>query len=136
MKNLIAISFLLFFACSCNSNPNKKEAAENDIDAARTFIRSALDGDYEKAKKFMIQDSLNLEDLNTAIRLNERLSPDEKRGYREATIRIFNKRSIDDSTSIITYSNSYRNRTDSLKVVQTNGTWLVDFKYIFQHKKN
>ena len=44
MKNLIAISFLLFFACSCDSNPNKKEAAENDIDAARTFIRAALDG--------------------------------------------------------------------------------------------
>lgn len=134
MKQKITLSFLLFFAFACGNNDNKDIAGENDIDAARSFIRAALDGDYNKARTFMLQDSINLEDLNKAIVLNERLTPDEKKQYRESTIRIFETRSINDSSSIITYSNSYRNRKDSLLVVKDAGRWVVDFKYIFPHK--
>ena len=81
----------------------------------------------------MIDDSLNHEDLNAIQRLNERLTTEEKEKYQEASIRIHQNRKINDSTSVIYYSNSYRNQTDSLKVIKANGQWLVDFKYIF-HK--
>jgi len=134
MKQTISLSLLLLFVMACGNNDRKNAAAENDIDAARSFIRAALDGDYNKAQIFMLQDSTNLEDLNTAIRLNERLTPEEKQKYRESTIRIFQTRALNDSSSIITYSNSYRNRKDSLLVIKADGKWLVDFKYIFQHK--
>lgn len=134
MKKTLAISFLLFFALGCGNNDRKSPTSENDIDAARNFVRAALDGDYDKAKTFMLQDSINLEDLNTVIRLNERLSPEEKSKYRESTIRIHQTRRLNDSASVIIYSNSFRNQQDSLLVINEKGRWMVDFKYIFQHK--
>ena len=82
----------------------------------------------------MVDDSLNKEDLWNIARLNERLSKDEKEAYKASTIRIHESRKVNDSATIITYSNSYRNKIDSLKVVKLNGKWLVDFKYIFNHK--
>ena len=58
---------------------------------------------------------------------------EEKEKHQEASIRIHQNRKLNDSTSIIYYSNSYKNIQDSLKVIKANGEWLVDFKYIF-HK--
>ncbi len=81
----------------------------------------------------MVNDSLNHEDLNAIERLNEKLTQEEKEKYKEASIRIFQNRALNDSTSMIYYSNSYRNQKDSLKVIKANGKWLVDFKYFF-HK--
>ena len=81
----------------------------------------------------MLNDSLSLQDLNAIERLNERLSKEEKEKYQTSSIRIHNDRKINDSTSVIYYSNSYKNKVDSLKVVKNNGVWMVDFKYIF-HK--
>lgn len=82
----------------------------------------------------MVDDSLNREDLNAIVRLNERLTPEEKDQYKTASIRIHETRNINDSASVIYYSNSYRNKKDSLKVVKINNEWKVDFKYIFKHK--
>ncbi len=134
MKQYLSLSFLLFFAWACKNDDKLDKQAENDIDAARSFIQCALNGDFEKAKNYMLQDSLNLEDLQTAIRLNQRLTPDEKKKYREASIRIHERRALNDSASIISYSNSYRQRKDSLLLVKVDDRWLVDFKYIFHHK--
>lgn len=135
MKPLSLLSFLLFFALSCGQNDQTdKQSSENDIDAARNFIRAALNSDYDLARNYMLQDSLNNEDLNTVVRQNQHLSAEEKKLYREASILIHGRRSENDSTSIIVYSNSYKNRKDSLKIVRVNGDWLVDFKYIFPHK--
>ena len=107
--------------------------SENSIDAARNFIQAALVGDFERAKIFMVNDSLNNEQFDAIQRLNERQEKREKEKYQTASIRIHQDRNINDSTSIIYYSNSYKNKIDSLKVIKTGGKWLVDFKYIF-HK--
>jgi len=127
--------FLLLCLTACNSDDRQSTSttSDSDIDAARNFIQAALVGDFEKAKNFMVNDSLNHEDLNAIQRLNERLTKVEKEKYQEASIRIHQNRKLNDSTSIIYYSNSYKNKTDSLKVIRANGEWLVDFKYIF-HK--
>ncbi|MEP7372100.1 MAG: hypothetical protein ABI675_01850 [Chitinophagaceae bacterium] len=134
-KIMYCLSFLVFGLLACNSNDREAASgtSDSDIDAARNFIKAALVGDFQTAKTFMISDSLNLEDLNAIERLNERLTKEEKEKYQEASIRIHQNRKVNDSTSVIYYSNSYRNKTDSLKVVKDKGQWLVDFKYIF-HK--
>ena len=134
-KKMYGLLFLVFGLLSCNSNDRGTASgtSDSDIDAARNFIQAALVGDFQRAKTFMINDSLNHEDLNAIQRLNERLTKEEKEKYQEASIRIHQNRKINDSTSVIYYSNSYRNKTDSLKVIKANGQWLVDFKYIF-HK--
>ena len=55
----------------------------------------------------------------------------DKRGYREASINFYDTRQMNDSVSIISYSNSYKKQKDSLRVVRRNDTWLVDLKYSF-----
>jgi hypothetical protein len=128
-------SLLLVSLIACNSDDRQSTSTTSDsaVDAARNFIQAALVGDFERAKKFMVNDSLNHEDLNAIQRLNERLSKEEKEKYQEASIRIHQDRKLNDSTRIIYYSNSFKNKQDSLKVIKTNNEWLVDFKFMF-HK--
>jgi hypothetical protein len=79
-----------------------------------------------------VQDSLNIEDLETAQRIADRRDAVTQRSYREAQIRIHDTRKESDSVSIITYSNTFfKDRRDSVKVVQVGGQWLVDLKYSF-----
>ena len=134
-KLMFCLSSLVLVLLACNSDDRGAASgtSDSDIDAARNFIQAALVGDFQRAKTFMINDSLNQEDLNAIQRLNERLTKEEKEKYQEASIRIHQNRKVNDSTSVIYYSNSYRNKTDSLKVIKARGQWLVDFKYIF-HK--
>lgn len=136
MKKIFYCSSLLLvslIACNSDDRQSTSTTSDNAVDAARNFIQAALVGDFERAKKFMVNDSLNHEDLNAIQRLNERLSKEEKDKYQEASIRIHQDRKLNDSTRIIYYSNSFRNKQDSLKVIKTNNEWLVDFKFMF-HK--
>ena len=136
MKNIFYCSSLLLvslFACNSDDRQSISTTSDSAVDAARNFIQAALVGDFERAKKFMVNDSLNHEDLNAIQRLNERLSKEEKEKYQEASIRIHQDRKLNDSTRIIYYSNSFKNKQDSLKVIKTNNEWLVDFKFMF-HK--
>jgi hypothetical protein len=127
---------LLVLFVSCNDSDRKVSSEpENEMDAARNFIRAALDGDYKKAKTLLVNDSLNLQDIEASERLYiERMSKEDKEKYRGASIHIHESRKVDDSTSIVHYSNTYRNQKDSLKIIKMDGKWLVDFKYIFKHK--
>jgi hypothetical protein len=129
------IRFVLLLSCglvACGSDrKGKSNTSDNDIDAARNFIQAALVGDFDRAKIFMVNDSVNNEQINTIQRLNERQAKEEKEKYQTASIRIHQNRNVNDSTSIISYSNSYKNKIDSLKVVRVGGKWLVDFKYMF-----
>ncbi len=125
--------FLLFFcACHNNNSEQKETTSENDVDAARNFIRAALDGQYSKARTFMLHDSLNNQLLDAFENNYEtRMTRDDKRGYRESSINMHDVRQMGDTASIVSYSNSYKKQNDSLKVVHVNGQWLVDFKYSF-----
>jgi len=118
-------------ACNDTGREASSDSSDNDIDAARNFIQAALVGDFDRAKLFMVNDSLNNENINAIQRLNERQEKEEKEKYQTASIRIHQNRNVNDSTSIIYYSNSYKNKMDSLKVIKKGGKWLVDFKYIF-----
>ncbi len=132
----LSVFVFVLFACNNDDRQTDSQTSDSDIDAARNFIQAALLGDFKKAKTFMVNDSMNHEDLNAIERLNEKLTKDEKEKYQEASIRIHQDRKLNDSTSMIYYSNSYRNETDSLKVIKVNGQWRVDFKYFFHKTDN
>lgn len=127
---------LMLMSCADNSD-GRIPASENDVDAARNFIRSALDGAYKTASNYVVKDSMNSQLLD-ALEMNyqKNMDREEKRSYRESSIRIADVRKINDSTSIIVYSNSFKNKSDSLRVVRRDGTWLVDLKYTFLFKDN
>ena len=133
MKKTALLYFIflsLFYACSNNDAVSGKP--ENDVDAARMFIRSALDGKWKDARKLIVQDSSNIEDLEVAERnYTERMNAMDQRGYREAQITIHDTRKINDSASVVIYSNTFKKERDSIKAVKSNGDWLVDLKYSF-----
>lgn len=56
-----------------------------------------------------------------------------KNSYRTSTIIIHEVNNINDSTTIIIYSNSYKNVRDTLRVIKANQQWLVDLKYLYEH---
>ena len=128
MKKLLPGFLLLQMFCACNENVNTS-TSENDIDAARNFIRAALDGKWNEANTFMIQDSTNVQLLERASDRYITKNKDDKRSYRESSINLYGSRKVNDSITVISYSNSFMNKKDSLKVVRINGQWLIDLKY-------
>jgi hypothetical protein len=132
-KILYFSSFLLFCLSACN-NDKATPKAEDGVDAIRSFIQSALYGDYQKARAYMIPDSINQEQMNAIERV--KLSTDEKRGLASASIHIHTVNTVNDSTTIVIYSNSFKNNWDTLKALKIKGKWLVDFNYLFNHNSD
>ncbi len=135
MKKLIQLSsFLLLFFYGCNDAGKTSDLeSENDIDAARNFIRAALDGDYEKGKKMLLGDSTNFQYFAEYEKSHVKLDATEKKKYKSASINVHAVNPINDSTTIIIYSNSYKNDHDTLKLLKAHGQWMVDLKFLFNH---
>ena len=133
-KNYFIFLFLLccFYSCK-NKDKGPTGKSENNIDAARNFIRSALDGKFDEARNFMLPDSSNTNYMDVAERSFKNISQPEKDGYRASNIIIHNVNDVNDSTTIIIYSNSYKRDHDTLKVLKINSQWLIDLKYLFEH---
>ncbi|MDZ4809836.1 MAG: DUF4878 domain-containing protein [Bacteroidota bacterium] len=131
----LAASFLFFLISSCkNKDKQPDNKSENNIDAARNFIRAALDGKFTEARNFMLEDSVNTNYMDVAERSYQRADQTIKDGYRSSSINIVSvKETIKDSVTVVTYSNSFKNDPDTLKVIKSNGQWLVDFKYLYEH---
>ena len=130
MKSLIICLLALPFLFACNNN-HKSTSSENDVDAARNFLDAALDGKWNDAKVFLVQDSTNVQLLETVENKYDHFPNSEKLNYMNASPIFHDSRKVNDSVTIISYSNSYTNRRDSLKIVRLNGQWLVDLKYTF-----
>lgn len=130
MKKIIiaAITFaIVFIACNNSAGVNKTDPLES----GRGFIEASLKGDYVEAKKYILEDSTNLEYFNGLRDFNSKMGPSERENYRDANIIIDSTHQESDSVSIITYSNTYKNVPSKLKMVKRNNEWLVDFKFTF-----
>jgi len=137
MKRLIPIaSLLLLFACNESSKEPEVAKPENGMDAASKFLRAALDGDYKKARTYLVKDSTNTQMIDIYEKdYNTNLPPDDKKAYKTASIRFLkDTHQVNDSTTIVHYSNSFKNKPDSLKVIKMNGEWFIDLNFTFQPK--
>ena len=134
---LITASFLLLFVSACkDSGKDATPKSENDIDAARNFIQAALSGKFNEAKTFLLTDSTNNQYFDVYQRSYKKIDPAIQRDYREATINIHGVNQLNDSTTVVIYSNSYKNDHDTLRVLRKNNLWLVDLKYLFEHDRD
>jgi hypothetical protein len=125
--------FLLFSFIACKTK-DKVAKSENDIDAARDFLQAALEGNFDKARTFMLPDSKNVNWMDISERSYMRNDEETKYGYRKASIHIHDiSYTVKDSVTIVIFSNSFMNNHDTLKVVKKDGQWLVDIKYLFEH---
>ena len=128
--------FLLFIIISCNNNDQQNKKAEDDLDAARSFIDAALKGDFAKAKNYAVKDSINLQFLDVRERIYANMDGKEKEEYRNSSIHVFDVKKVNDSSTVVIYANSFKNDQDTLKVLKLNGQWLVDVKYLWQHDED
>jgi hypothetical protein len=126
------LAVILFASCK-DSDREEITTSENNIDAARNFIRSALDGKFNDARRFMIRDSVNLNYIDVVERSFSNLDQATRDGYRTSSIRILEKKDINDSTAVVIYANTFKNDPDTLKVMRIGGEWLVDLKFLYLH---
>jgi hypothetical protein len=128
----LSLSFfclVVLIVSSCNV-PNYQPAT-TALEGGREFIQAYLAGDFDKASFYMINDNINNSDLLKIKRDYDSKSADEKHSYATASIIINSDETINDSTHIINYANSYDKIAHKVKVINRNQQWLVDFKYTF-----
>lgn len=135
MKKITSLPLLLLLLSACGTATNEPVAssAATNLNTANNFIRAALDGKFMDARSFMLQDSVNNNYMDIAERSYNNTDQTVKDGYKASSIRIHNVNEINDSLTIIIYSNSFKNDHDTLKVLKTNNQWLVDLKYLYEH---
>ena len=128
--NKLLIFLIVIIAASCTAGGGY-EKAENAQDAGREFIRASLDGDYQKARFYLLQDTTNALLIEKQQRNYEQLNNQEKRARRESSIQPLSIQPVNDSSTTYRYINSYNPRdTTTITIVKQNGDWLVDLKSI------
>ena len=127
LKRYICCISLIAIAC----NASDYQPATTALEGGREFIDACLKGDFDKAGFYMIDDSSNNKNLLKIKRDYDFKPADQKHNYATASIIINSDETINDSTHIINYANSYDKVSRKVKVINRNGKWLVDFKYTF-----
>ena len=125
------LSMLLLLAACSNSGSYSK--AESASDAGREFVRGFLDGDHKKAFFYLLKDSTNelLFETQKADYLN--MPNDEKRNFKESSIRPVEIKEQNDSTTTFRYYHSAKPKdTTLLRIVKKNDEWLVDLKSVIK----
>ena len=125
---LLLLIFLVIILSSCD---RQGSPSTDPLETGREFIDASLKGNYEEAKRYVLPDSVNIEYFNGLVKFNDRLSRDEKEGYKNANIIINSAENVSDSVMIINYSNTFKNTPSKIKLVKINKEWRVDFKYTF-----
>lgn len=116
---------------SCNNEASYTKATDAQ-EAAREFIRASLDGNYDKASFYLYNDSAGVNNmlLNKWKTDYGSWSQEDKVGHKEANIIVITTQATSDSTLNYVFSNSYKKDTTTIRIVRTNGSWLVDLKDI------
>ena len=128
IRSLIpGILTILMFSCTQQQSSTPKNALET----GREFIRASLDGKFEQAESFISKDSQNLELFESYKSYYNKLPGDKKEHYKSASYTILKYLELNDSTVIITYSNSYMNTPMDIKIMQQDNKWNVDFKFAY-----
>ncbi|HUB60129.1 MAG TPA: hypothetical protein VL978_05480 [Puia sp.] len=132
MNRKIFLPALVLLA-ACN-NVHSYAKAEDAQDAGRQFIRAALDGDYDKAKFYLYEDSTNKFLLDKWKKDYDGMPHEERKKYQDADILPINIQTVNDSVTSYTYTNSYKRDTTTIRVVRINGDWQVDLKEFLKYK--
>jgi hypothetical protein len=129
MKKLTFLLLIVLAIVSCKQKPERPTDA---LDTAREFIRSSLDGKYERARELMIRDSLNLYELDQLEKkYKTEMSDNDKAEYKKASIIVHSVENVSDTIVIVNYSNSFKKKQMPVKVILRDGIWQIDFNYTF-----
>lgn len=128
------LTFLLslIFCLAISSCNNEKKSTNTDIEVARVFIKDILESNFKDAETFVLKEETNKQFFELFKKEFESKSKSELESFKNADIIINEISPINDSVSIINYSNSFKkDKSNKLKMVRINGQWMVDLKYTF-----
>lgn len=128
----VCLASALFLLFACNNDSELKPAADAQ-EAAREFVRAALDGNYDKASFYLYHDSAGENEmlLNKWRTDYGQWSQEDKVGHKNASIIVITTQTLPDSSLNFIYSNNYRkDDTTTIHVVKANGNWQVNLKDI------
>ena len=128
-RTLLLIMIGCMALSSCNT---EKKITNTDIEVARGFIKDILDNNFKDAETYVLREETNQQYFELFKKEYESKSKAELENYKNADIIINEISPINDSVSIINYSNSFKkDKSNKLKMVRINGQWMVDLKYTF-----
>ena len=128
IKKILTFILSISLVFSCNNEKEQRPATA--LDTGRTFIRASLDGDFDITQQLLLKDTQNLQLFESYKMLYNRMPAEKRKNYKSASYEINKYLDLDDSTTIINYSNSYMHKPMEIKVVRKNNEWCIDFKYI------
>ncbi|WP_301920928.1 hypothetical protein [Ferruginibacter sp.] len=125
---IVPLFFIVLYSCNNTGNvPN------TDIDVARAFIKDILENNFKKAKSLVLDENINNQYFDLAKKEFESKTKEDLKKYKASDIIINELKNLNDSITIVNYSNSFkRDIRNEVKVVRVNGQWLVDLKHTFQ----
>ena len=130
MKIKLLFIAVLIMQVGCNDKKDTRPVTA--MDTGRDFIRATLDGDFKTAESLLLNEPENTQLFDSYKELYSRLRPDQKEAYHNASYNINTFRDLNDSVSVINYSNSYMQKPMNIKLVRKDKIWRVDFKYTSQ----
>ena len=130
IKKLFTLLFASIFLLSCQQQPDF-EIASSPLDGGRYFIECCLQGEFRKAKFYLVSDSTNQGHFEQITKNYYELDKEGRQQLRQASIQINEISAIDSSNSVINYQNSFEKVVHKLKVTQTKEGWKVDLKYSY-----
>ena len=130
IKKLFTLVFASISLLSCQQQPDF-EIASSPLDGGRYFIESCLQGEFRKAKFYLVSDSTNQGHFEQISKSYYELDKEGRQQLRQASIQINDISAIDSSNSVINYQNSFEKVVHKLKVTQTKEGWKVDLKYTY-----
>lgn len=128
----IFFAAIVVFLISCKDESTNTPATDPE-EAGTRFIRASLDGNYAKARVYLLKDSTNLLLIKQQQINYEQLSPERKRDNREASIRPIEIKNENDSVTLYKYYHTSNTKdTTTIRIIKANGEWLVDLKSILK----
>ena len=129
LRSSLFIVLNVLLLCSCDSGKN---IPNTDIGVAQAFIKDILENNFKEAETLILKEDTNNQYFNLFKKEYESKNSAELENYKNASIIVNEMSPVNDSVSIINYSNSYKkDKSNKLKMVRVNGQWLVDLKYTF-----
>ncbi len=128
MKKPLFIAVILLASCGKQQGYHK---ADNALDAGREYISACLQGDFAKAAFYMQPGKENEAQLKETESDYRQKDKEGRQQYRAASIHINDVTETSADTTIIHYSNSFDNRSETIRVIrQKDQSWLVDTKQL------
>lgn len=129
-KHIVITTLYAFFIFGC-ATPEGFKKPEDPLDAGREFIRAVLDGDYKRASLYILEDKEDKEFFERYEEYIKKQPRKERLSLKSSSIIINKSENLNDSVTIINFSNSHTKRPMDLKVVKSNNEWKIDFSYTF-----